>query len=67
MKPDLPSAADQRAAGLDRGGCLGEPPGLTMREAIDAAIHGTNKALKIDRTAATKRVHRRKSDAKPNR
>ena len=63
----LPSAADQRAAGLDRGdGELENTYGLTMSEAILVAISETKRALKIDRTAATKRVHRRKN-GKPNR
>lgn len=48
MRPDLPSAADQRAAGLE----------TVMTLAILAALRGTNKALKADRISAPVRKKR---------
>ena len=58
---DHPTLQEQRAANLDVGdGPHPDTPGQDMSEAIRLAIRRTGTALKADRTAATKRVHRKK-------
>lgn len=54
--PDLPTLADQRAAGLDLGdGAHPDTFGLDMSEAIRVAIREGGPALKVDRMVEEKR------------